>query len=51
MISKIVAGLISAVVAAFIMRAFIPVFIALDSDYNILQTLLEPLLRLFQGLL
>jgi len=34
-----------------IISVFIPVFIALNSDYNILPTLWEPLLRLFQGLL
>ena len=34
-----------------IISVFIPVFIALNSDYDLLQTLLEPLLRLIQGLL
>lgn len=34
-----------------IISVFIPVFIALNSDYDLLQTLLEPLLGLIQGLL
>jgi len=34
-----------------IISVFIPVFIALNSDFDLLQTLLEPLLRLIQGLL
>lgn len=34
-----------------IISVFIPVFIALNSDHDLLQMLLEPLLRLIQGLL
>jgi len=44
-------GIIEVCLGLVIISVFIPVFIALNSDFDLVQMLLDPLLKLIQGLL